>query len=176
VDRWLQELIKNKQFDPATDEVPPAHDCPVLYNPIEKEWIETAIEIGWVKQKHSAYAYEQMERNQISSDKDYLIHRIRSLPEGSTLTDLNDACRGRASLDGIKDVSRVFYELVEGGNCREIPAPRTGKAGRPKSPTIELHPKLRTDIREIGKIGIEDEDGDSSDLSDVEEVDDGLPF
>ena len=176
VDKWLQELIENKQFSPATDEVPPAHECPVLYNPIEKEWIETAIEIGWVKQAHSAYAYEQMERNQISSDKDYLIHRIRSLPEGSTLTALNDACKGRASLDGIKDVNRVFYELVEGGNVREIPAPRTGKAGRPKSPTIELHPKLRTDIRKIREIGIEGTEWDSSDLSDVEEVDDGLPF
>jgi hypothetical protein len=100
---------------------------------------------------------------------------MRSLPKGSTLDALNKACKGRKSLDGIKDIERLFYGLVSGGNCREIPAPRTGKAGRPKSPTIELHPTLC--IHKKPKPEPEPYLRDLVDAEYLEEVvDDGLPF
>jgi hypothetical protein len=79
------------------------------------------------------------------ADLIYVLRRIRELPEGSSVRDIHQAVDTRPSIAGADSPSEYLAELldalVERDCVRLIPQPSTG--GRPPSPRVELHPKIR---------------------------------
>lgn len=80
-----------------------------------------------------------------TADAQYVLRRVRELPEESTVRDVYMAVRGRPSIAQPERPTEYLAELldilVQGGCVRLVPRPSTG--GRPPSPTVELHPSLR---------------------------------
>lgn len=89
---------------------------------------------------HALTVFGELGTDQRTADLQYIVKRLRELPEGATLRDLHLATRGRKSIDKVDDVRDLVGELAELGCLRLLERASTG--GRPPSPVIELHPAL----------------------------------
>jgi replicative DNA helicase len=72
----------------------------------------------------------------------YALGRAKTLPEGSSLRDLFEACRGKAEIDDMADLAPLVAKLEDRGCLRLVSPPSREGPGRPPSPTVELHPNI----------------------------------
>ena len=81
----------------------------------------------------------------------YVLRRARELPEGSTVRDLHQHCKGRAGAESVGDVREKLDLLAKRGCIRLRHDDRPGP-GRPSSPIVDLHPALTKSILTIPAI------------------------
>lgn len=79
----------------------------------------------------------------------YVLGRAKTLPEGSSLRDLFEACRGKTGIDDMADLAPLVAKLEDRGCLRLVSLPPREGPGRPPSPTVELHPDTVKSIRTI---------------------------
>ena len=86
-----------------------------------------------------------------SGDRDeparrYLLVKLKAMPQGATVSDLQQACKHKKTLNTAGAIDTALDELEDAGYIRRHSQAAT-KPGRPPSPVIELHPELRRDGR-----------------------------
>lgn len=124
-----------------------AADGRPMLEPISGWAMQSAVRLCWALTTHALAVYGRMEADGRSADLRYLLRRLQDLPPGSSESELRRAAQGRQSIDGAEDVADLLDELAERGCVRRVPVPSEGR-GRPPSPLLELHPRLRKGIAE----------------------------
>lgn len=111
-----------------------------LTGPINGWAMESAVRISRALTTHALAVFGEMDMDPRASLLAYVLRRLQSLPAGSSVRDLFQASKGRASIASVEDLDGPLNELVDRGCIRITAQPSTG--GRPPSPQIELHPDL----------------------------------
>lgn len=115
----------------------------VTTDPISGEMMEAGVAICRSLMSHTRYLYARVQLDDGTATLIHVWERVRRMPPGTTVSNVHQRLCGRRGLRSVKEVEAVLDELEARGLIRCRPTTPTGRAGRPPSPVIELHPDFQ---------------------------------
>ncbi len=109
--------------------------------PIGEHTLDAAVKIGRYLTEHAIVALGMMAQSRDASDAEFIINWLVRREKGTcTKRDLYQGTKNR--FQRVDDLDSPLSELSRRGMIRQLPSTDSPRAGRPSSPTIEVHPLL----------------------------------
>lgn len=113
-----------------------------LAAPIGFSAMSNAVRLVRALASHALVVLDGLDADPRTEALRYLAKRLQELPAGTTESELRDSARRHRYIEDAEDLADLLDELERRGCLRRIQQARTGP-GRPPSPVLQLHPRLR---------------------------------